>query len=82
MDNVLKDGDTLMVNILKLNDRGLRELLSSVAECRIPLQVRLRDAEQRAALAESEANSLRKVSGMLDAMRETLEDRLKEVSDG
>ena len=68
------------MNILTLTDRGLRDLLFSVAECRIPLQVRLRDAEQRAALAESEANSLRKITGLLDAMRETLEDRLEEVT--
>ena len=62
----------------KLTERGIREMLTSINECKTPLSVRIRDAETQAALRESEANSLRKISAMLALLEDDLKARLEQ----
>ena len=66
-----------MTELDALTERGCRDLLASIAECRTPLQVRLRAADAEVALRESEANSLRKLSAMLTLFEEALRARLE-----
>jgi hypothetical protein len=64
-----------------LNERGLREMLAAVVECKVPLRVRRDALEAEADLAASAANSLAKVSGLLSVMEDDLRARLLKLEE-
>lgn len=59
------------MRIDQMTDRGLREGRQVIAESAPPLRVRAEDAEHRAEVLMSEANSLRRLTGMLALLDET-----------
>jgi hypothetical protein len=61
-----------MSDLRKFTDQGLSDGLAAIAQARGPIQVRLRDAERRADLAQQEATSLRHAMSVADTLRDLL----------
>jgi hypothetical protein len=69
------------VDLDQLTERGLRDQLTAIKDCRGPLIVRLQSTEHQAALLESAANSLRKLSGFLDTYEDAVLHRLAKIEE-